>query len=107
MDACQQRQAMYDAWPDDPHYLQQQLSLIRQELMEKEEQLQRAHTDVRLLTSECMLDERFFWGRKGFGFAGLRVCGLKVRSGVAASLSVSFMGYLLVEIEKAFALCST
>eukprot|EP01061_Rhynchopus_euleeides_P008093 TRINITY_DN17136_c0_g1_i1.p1 TRINITY_DN17136_c0_g1~~TRINITY_DN17136_c0_g1_i1.p1 ORF type:complete len:360 (+),score=122.92 TRINITY_DN17136_c0_g1_i1:99-1082(+) len=65
IDASQQRQAVYDAWPDDKHYLQQQLSLIRQELMEKDEQLQRAHTDIRLLNAElekqrCNFDSEIY-----------------------------------------------
>ena len=58
LESTRQRQAVYEAWPDDKHYLQQQLALIRQELAEKDQQLSRANSEVRLLTAEGLVTKK-------------------------------------------------
>ena len=48
------RNTLYQAWPQDPEYLQQQLSLLQHELTEKDKDLNRAHSEIRMLQHESM-----------------------------------------------------
>eukprot|EP01064_Diplonema_japonicum_P007757 TRINITY_DN15395_c0_g1_i1.p2 TRINITY_DN15395_c0_g1~~TRINITY_DN15395_c0_g1_i1.p2 ORF type:complete len:314 (+),score=69.55 TRINITY_DN15395_c0_g1_i1:1632-2573(+) len=55
IDPSKQRQALYNSWPDDKKYLEQQVALLQHELSEKDKQLQRSHTDIKMM--ECEMEQ--------------------------------------------------